>query len=116
MGATEGNIMAASITTHVVTKNPSGPGSVQRPMSIPLSWVDVKIQLTAAKISRVAIRPASRGSIRAPAGTAAAADGPGAVGRGADGGSGSEPGRRQQNRRVAARAKMRPRPLLNSLL
>ena len=64
MGATDGNIMAASITTHVATKKPSGPGSVQRPMSIPLSWVDVKIQLTAARTSRMATRPASRGSIR----------------------------------------------------
>ena len=43
--------MAASITTHVATKKPNGPGSVQRPMSIPLSWVDVTTQLTAAKIS-----------------------------------------------------------------
>jgi hypothetical protein len=64
MGAIEGNIMAASITTHVTVKNPSGPGSVQLPMSMPLSCMDVRIQLAAARTSRTAIRPASRGSTR----------------------------------------------------
>ncbi|GAA1267813.1 hypothetical protein GCM10009589_21430 [Arthrobacter pascens] len=62
IGATEGNIMAASITTHVTTKKPNGPGSVQRPMSIPLICAELKTQLAAASPSRMAIRPASRAS------------------------------------------------------
>ena len=62
IGATDGNIIAASITTQVVRKNPSGPGSVQRPMSIPDICPAETTQLTAARESRTATRPAARTS------------------------------------------------------
>jgi hypothetical protein len=44
----EGNIIAPIITTHAVTQNPSVPGSVPGPMSMPAMRSSVTNQPTAA--------------------------------------------------------------------
>ena len=56
MGAIEGNIMAAIITAQALSQNPSEPGSVAGPASIPLIRSSVTVQPIAARTSRVPIR------------------------------------------------------------
>ena len=57
MGVTEGNMIAAIITTQAVTQNPSVPGSVPGPMSIPAMRLSVTHQAIAASAMRAPIRP-----------------------------------------------------------
>src|SRR5919199_1627184 len=67
IGTIEGNIIAAIITTHAVTQNPSVPGSVPGPMSIPAIRSSVTSQPIAARIRSVPIRPSLIRSGRAGA-------------------------------------------------
>jgi len=65
MGATDGNIMAAIITTHVTMKNVSAPGPIA--MSMPAVRAPVTTQARAASptsVAKVAIRHARNGSSR----------------------------------------------------
>src|SRR5215217_6789125 len=71
IGATDGNIIAPIITTHVVRKNPSAPGSVPGPASMPAIRSPVTTQPTAASPSRTAIsgrelRPSGAAASRIP--------------------------------------------------
>src|SRR5215216_3930712 len=67
IGATDGNIIAPIITTQVVRKNPSAPGSVPGPASMPAIRSPVTTQPTAASVNRAAIN----GRELRPSGTAA---------------------------------------------
>jgi hypothetical protein len=51
IGAADGNIIAAIITTHTPVKKPSAPGSVLGPMSMPLIRPAVTTQATPASAS-----------------------------------------------------------------
>ena len=57
IGAIEGNIIAAIITTHTPMKNPSVPGSVPGPASMPLMRLSVSAQATAARMTSRATSP-----------------------------------------------------------
>ena len=57
IGAMDGNIIAAIITTHTPMKNPSVPGSVPGPASMPLIWSLVTAQAIAARATSRPIRP-----------------------------------------------------------
>src|SRR5690242_20463343 len=93
VGATDGNIIAAIITTQTVRNQPKVPRPVQGPLSMPCIWPAVHHQLIAATAKSSATRPsrvrtaASAGARPAPAGRPACAgaligsDGPGELGR-----------------------------------
>src|SRR3954451_9141331 len=74
VGATDGSIIAAIITTHTPTNQPSVPSPVQDPSSMPLICSLVHHQLSTASASNRAMRPrrartdASRGARAAVAG------------------------------------------------
>ena len=57
IGTMDGNIIAAIITTHTPRKNPSVPGSVPGPASIPPIWPSVTSQAIAASKNSAAISP-----------------------------------------------------------
>ena len=57
IGAIEGNIIAAIITTHAVTQKPSPPRSVPGPASMPSIRSPVIAQATAASRRRPKISP-----------------------------------------------------------
>ena len=57
IGAIEGNIIAAIITTQTPRKNPTVPGSVPGPASMPLIWSLVSAQAIAARATSRPIRP-----------------------------------------------------------
>src|SRR3954468_620027 len=73
-GATEGNIIAAIITTQTPANQPSVPRPVQGPSSIPLMRSLVHHQLIAASASSAAMRP-RRARVAASAGARPAAAG-----------------------------------------
>src|SRR3954454_24883871 len=57
VGATDGNIIAAIITTHTPRNQPSAPRAVPGPASIPAMRSAVDHQATAASANSRAIRP-----------------------------------------------------------
>src|SRR4051794_31008406 len=67
VGATDGSIIAAIITTHTPTNQPSVPRPVQDPSSMPFIWSLVHHQLRVASVSNSAMR-ASRARVAASAG------------------------------------------------
>src|SRR5207244_2482167 len=93
VGATDGNIIAAIITTHTPRNQPRPPGPVHGPLSIPCIWSAVHHQPMPARTKSNATRPkrariaeragpgplAARGP--ACAGAIIASGGPGEVGR-----------------------------------
>src|SRR3954453_17274357 len=91
VGATDGNIIAAIITTHTPRNQPSAPSAVPGPSSIPAIRSAVDHHATAASANSSAIRP-SRARAAANAGprpraaatspTALTSSGPGEVRRG----------------------------------
>src|SRR6476661_5386747 len=67
VGATDGNIMAAIMTTHTVRNQPAVPSPVQGPLSIPRIWFAVHHQPTPAMTNSSATSP-SRARAAANAG------------------------------------------------
>src|SRR4051794_14892182 len=67
VGATDGSIIAAIITTHTPTNQPSVPRPVQDPSSMPLIWSLVHHQLRVASVNNRAMRP-SRARVAGSAG------------------------------------------------
>src|SRR3954466_5988565 len=57
VGATDGNIIAAIITTQMPRNQPSVPRPVHGPSSIPCIWRTVHHQPTAARANRTATSP-----------------------------------------------------------
>src|SRR4051812_48725369 len=71
VGATDGNIIAAIITTHTVMNQPKAPRSVQGPLSIPRIWSAVHHQPAIASTKSSAtrsrcVRTAANVGARAP--------------------------------------------------
>ena len=57
VGATDGNIIAAIITTQTPRNQPGAPRSVQGPSSMPCIWSSVHHQLTPARARSRAMSP-----------------------------------------------------------
>src|SRR5437762_1591149 len=67
VGATDGNIIAAIMTTHTARNQPTVPSPVHGPLSIPCIWLNVHHQPMPARAKSRAIRP-SRARAAANAG------------------------------------------------
>src|SRR5947209_16786130 len=97
VGATDGNIIAAIITTQIPRNQPSVPRPVHGPSSMPRIWRTVHHQPTAARANRASTSPsrtrtaASAGArpppsmLRSGAGALIASGGPGELGGGQPG-------------------------------
>src|SRR4051794_28521834 len=93
IGSTDGNIIAAIITTQTTMKNPSVPGSVPGPASMPSIRPAVTVQATTASASSKHASTASARAIRP---------------RGARATNSARPGERRRERRLARVVERQP--------